>query len=309
MTSSRIRRSATTDETARAATASQTRTRAAHSTSTGSSYAGRPCGKVEIHHTRGCYNYTAWTPSQTGPVLPTYVPTLTRAQLTLESCAAACGSLLTNVNVSPVAGVEGGERCFCGTAANLSTHAASVLSRPKAECAATPCGGNRAERECGGVGRLLAFDFTCSHSPPPPPPHPRPPLTNCSEATFEAMCESFDNPGDCHWCGYGGTKGQCILKGGVCPSSPPPPPPLPPPPCTSKPPFTFGKSYAAYANASLTTWGGNAVEGDDGKYHMYASAMSYGRNNNALMSDLIPGPCSVGTWVSTASINRRWPLA
>ena len=30
------------------------------------------------------------------------------------------------------------------------------------------------------------------------------------------------------------------------------------------PPFRLGKSYAIYANESLTAWGGNAVLGDDG---------------------------------------------
>ena len=40
----------------------------------------------------------------------------------------------------------------------------------------------------------------------------------------------------------------------------------------SAPPFELGKSYAIYANASLTAWGGNAVLGDDGSYHLYTSA-------------------------------------
>ena len=40
----------------------------------------------------------------------------------------------------------------------------------------------------------------------------------------------------------------------------------------SAPPFDLGKSYAIYANASLTAWGGNAVLGDDSLYHLYTSA-------------------------------------
>ena len=87
----------------------------------------------------------------------------------------------------------------------------------------------------------------------------------------------------------------------------------------SAPPFDLGKSYAIYANASLTAWGGNAVLGDDGSYHLYTSAcvplrsldrsqlgpererlaagsMSAGRNNNRHLSDLIPGPCVINTW-------------
>jgi hypothetical protein len=252
------------------------------------------CGKATIHHTRGCFNNTGWAPNKSGLVLPTYVSALDRAQLTLESCAEACGNLPAHL---PVAGVGGGARCFCGTAADLGTRTASELERPKSECATTPCGGNQAEKECGGVERLLAFDYTCSHSPPHPspprpPPPPPPPMANCTEASFEAMCDSFDNPGDCHWCSPSGVTGQCINKGVACPT----------PPCTAAPPFKFGESYPAYANASMTSWGGNAVVGDDGKYHLYTSAMSYGKNNNALMSDLIPGPCSVGTWVRNSLV-------
>jgi hypothetical protein len=61
-------------------------------------------------------------------------------------------------------------------------------------------------------------------------------------------------------------------------------------------PLRLGRSFAAYANASLTSWGGNAVKGDDGLWHLYTSAMSYGRNNNAQLSDLIPGPCVINVW-------------
>ena len=61
-------------------------------------------------------------------------------------------------------------------------------------------------------------------------------------------------------------------------------------------PMKLGKSFAAYANESLASWGGNAVLGDDGLYHLYTSAMSYGRNNNAHLSDLIPGPCVINVW-------------
>ena len=44
--------------------------------------------------------------------------------------------------------------------------------------------------------------------------------------------------------------------------------------------FKFGKSYPAFAYENLTSWGGNAVAGDENppQYHMYTSAMSYGRN-------------------------------
>ena len=179
------------------------------------------CGKVTIHHTKGCWNDSSWNATAKGPVLPTYIPTLAPSGLSLESCAAACHA----ANL-PVAGVEAGIRCFCGRASDLTTPAAAQLSRPKTECLGIPCGANPTERECGGHGRLLAYDYSCSTPPLPPPPPPPP-----------------------H----------------------PPPPPPPAPSCTQKPPFKFGRSYAAFAYANLTSWGGNAVQGDDGKYHMFAS--------------------------------------
>ena len=39
------------------------------------------------------------------------------------------------------------------------------------------------------------------------------PLCNCSLATFEAMCDAFDTPGDCHWCPHG----KCLAKNVTCP--------------------------------------------------------------------------------------------
>ena len=57
-----------------------------------------------------------------------------------------------------------GKYCFCGTAAELGTPAAKALDRPKPECEAVPCAGNPAtEKECGGIGRMLAFAFSCEH--------------------------------------------------------------------------------------------------------------------------------------------------
>ena len=32
------------------------------------------------------------------------------------------------------------------------------------------------------------------------------------------------------------------------------------------------------------------------RYHLFTSAMSYGTNNNAKLSDLIPGPCVINAW-------------
>lgn len=66
------------------------------------------------------------------------------------------------------------------------------------------------------------------------------------------------------------------------PKPPPPPPPAIGPRCnrTGPAPYKFGKSYPAFAYENLTSWGGNAVVGDENppQYHMYTSAMSYGRD-------------------------------
>ena len=35
---------------------------------------------------------------------------------------------------------------------------------PKEECMASACDGNPTEKECGGPGRLLAYQFTCDRS-------------------------------------------------------------------------------------------------------------------------------------------------
>jgi hypothetical protein len=89
-----------------------------------------------------------------------------------------------------------------------------------------------------------------------------------------------------------GGVGRLLAFNFSCSDPRPPSPPAPVAPCNRTPPYTFGKSYPAFAYDNLSSWGGNAVEGDDGKYHMFTSAMSNGRNGNAALSDLIPGPCS-----------------
>ena len=142
--------------------------------------AGSRCGKVEIHHTLGCYNHTGWAAGKPGPVLPNYEAAVEAPELTLETCATACGDAALGV-----AGVDDGARCFCGSLADVSKPAATALLRPKPECIGTPCGGAPSERECGGAGRLLAYSFSCAGvpptpprpSPPPPPPPPPAPCT------------------------------------------------------------------------------------------------------------------------------------
>ena len=162
--------------------------------------------------------------------------------VTLESCALVCHGLRLAVG-----GIDAGNHCFCGSPTDLATAAARSHNRPLAECAVTPCHAAPKEK-CGGVGRLLVFNFSCDGgSPPAPPPAPSV-MPRCNR--------------------------------------------------TTPPPYTFGKSYPAFAYENLTSWGGNAVAGDEHppKYHMFTSAMSNGKHGNAAISDLIPGPCSVGSW-------------
>ena len=42
-------------------------------------------------------------------------------------------------------------------------------------------------------------------------------FTNCKEATFPGMCEAFDDPGACHWCGSA-TAGSCLPNRTACPA-------------------------------------------------------------------------------------------
>ena len=70
-----------------------------------------------------------------------------------------------------VAGIDGGNHCFCGSVVNLE--AAARSTRPIAECQTSNCSGDRTER-CGASGRLFAFNFTCrgtrSEGDPAAPP-------------------------------------------------------------------------------------------------------------------------------------------
>ena len=107
-----------------------------------------------------------------GAVLPLYQPSVAPNTLSLERCASACYAA-----GATILGVEAGTRCFCGKASDLGTPSALKRSRPKSECLGA-CHGSPTEKECGGVGRLLAVEFSCDAPPAPPaphPPHPRPP--------------------------------------------------------------------------------------------------------------------------------------
>ena len=67
-----------------------------------------------------------------------------------------------------VAGVLDGKLCFCGMAAQMALNA--TLQRPLAECQATPCSGDNATL-CGGVDRLLVYNFSTVTPAGPWQPH------------------------------------------------------------------------------------------------------------------------------------------
>jgi len=50
--------------------------------------------------------------------------------------------------------------------ADLETAAVKARLVDKAQCTGAPCGGNPRETECGGPGRLLAYQYSCD--PPLP---------------------------------------------------------------------------------------------------------------------------------------------
>ena len=118
--------------------------------------------KITVHHTLGCFDYSKWKTGSAGPVLPTFEAAV-EGKLSLQACALACHGAQSTAGSDKVAGVLSGTHCFCGADSDLSSPAAKALARPKAECtvSATPCDGDKSEKECGGPGRMLAYAFTC----------------------------------------------------------------------------------------------------------------------------------------------------
>ena len=111
--------------------------------------------KIHIHHTIGCYNDSDWQSGAKGLLLPAYQASV-HGKTSLETCACACHAAKLTV-----AGVNAGSDCFCGAAADLNTAGAMARNRPKVECMASVCDADPTEKECGGPGRLLAYQFTC----------------------------------------------------------------------------------------------------------------------------------------------------
>ena len=102
-----------------------------------------------------CYNDTA-----RGSVLPVSEPA-THDRTTLEICAAACFEDRRQGVFNTLAGIDGGNHCWCGTEADAGSAAAKAKARPLAECQASPCHADKGQK-CGGVDRLLVYSFVCT---------------------------------------------------------------------------------------------------------------------------------------------------
>jgi hypothetical protein len=134
---------------------------------------------------QGCYNDTEWT---TTPyrIIPYYQPQL-HDKVTYERCASACFGLqqassnavgvgpppLGVAGVTPAtkggdgryaAGIDGGNHCFCGKL----LAGAAVWIRPATECQTVPCHADPSETQCGGVGRMVVYNYTCTPALHPP---------------------------------------------------------------------------------------------------------------------------------------------
>jgi hypothetical protein len=97
-----------------------------------------------------CYNDTA-----RGSLLPVAQPS-THDKTTLQICASACFD-----GKHGLAGIDGGNHCYCGAESDLTTAAARAKDRPLVECEVTPCHADKSQK-CGGVDRLLVYNFNCS---------------------------------------------------------------------------------------------------------------------------------------------------
>jgi hypothetical protein len=116
-----------------------------------------------------------------GLILPSYQPSV-HGKVSLQSCAMACHAAKLTI-----AGVNAGSDCFCGVSSDMQSAAARARNRPKSECMASACDadpgdkvserfpaththcismayltGKRSRQECGGPGRLLAYQFSCN---------------------------------------------------------------------------------------------------------------------------------------------------
>ena len=97
-----------------------------------------------------CYDDTA-----SGSLLPVPEPS-THDKVTLQVCASACFD-----GKHGLAGIDGGNHCWCGSESDLRSAAARAKNKPLAECEVTPCHADK-DQKCGGTDRLLVYAFTCT---------------------------------------------------------------------------------------------------------------------------------------------------
>ena len=124
-------------------------------------------GVCRLSRAFGCYDDTDCPSCSAGPVLPVHQPQL-HDKVTQPACASACHALSYTV-----AGIDGGNHCFCGNASDLTSTESKARARPAGECQASACHADPSEK-CGGDGRLLAYSFVCDGPTPPAPPAPPP---------------------------------------------------------------------------------------------------------------------------------------
>jgi len=106
--------------------------------------------KCNLTKALGCYDDTA-----RGSILPDFQPQ-THDRRPIAVCAEACAKVSKHV-----AGIDGGNHCYCGAASDLTN--ATSKAKPLAECQTMACRGDpRIKADCGGENRLIAYTFVCA---------------------------------------------------------------------------------------------------------------------------------------------------
>ena len=102
----------------------------------------------------GCYDDTARS-----SILPDFQPQ-THDLTTIAVCAEACAKTAKH---DAVAGIDGGNHCYCGALVDTKTATAKAKVKPLAECQTMACRGDtRIKNNCGGDNRLVAYTFACA---------------------------------------------------------------------------------------------------------------------------------------------------
>jgi hypothetical protein len=116
---------------------------------------------VQLNGRPDCFDDTA-----RGSLLPDFQPQ-THGRTTVAVCAEACAEAAARRHKGGakdvVAGIDGGNHCYCGAPGNLTTAAAAAKRRPLAECQTMACRGDeRIKKNCGGENRLIAYSDACA---------------------------------------------------------------------------------------------------------------------------------------------------